>query len=237
VPSQHGSFSPICIVVYVRGRDWAEWHDDYDRPGSSLARRLAAVQERIRDALDQARPGELRAISVCAGQGRDIIGALAGHPRGRDVTARLVELDERIAAVARDSAAAAGLPRVRVEIGDAGLISQYAGMAPADLVLMCGVFGNISDADIERSVGYCTQLCVTGGTVVWTRGRWEPDLVPAICGWYEARGFERLWVSDPREGYGAGAHRFTGTTAELDTGARMFTFTRPPQPGGRSERD
>ena len=52
--------------------DWYAWHDHYDEPG--LARRLAAVQQRISVALDQARPGPLRAISVCAGQGRDLIG-------------------------------------------------------------------------------------------------------------------------------------------------------------------
>ncbi|GHD35622.1 hypothetical protein GCM10010335_31060 [Streptomyces galbus] len=32
---------------------------------------------------------------MCAGQGRDLIGVLAGHPRRDDVRARLVELDEK----------------------------------------------------------------------------------------------------------------------------------------------
>ena len=62
--------------------------------------------------------------------------------------------------------------------GDAALTDHYAGMVPAYLVLACGVFGNITDDDVRRTIGYCTQLCAHGGTVVWTRGRWEPDLVP-----------------------------------------------------------
>jgi hypothetical protein len=88
----------------VTERDWYAWHDDYDDPGTALARRLAAVQEQVRAALDEAEPGPLRAISLCAGQGRDLIGALAGHPRQHDVRARLVELDPRNADRARQAA-------------------------------------------------------------------------------------------------------------------------------------
>jgi hypothetical protein len=211
-------------MAHVTERDWYTWHDHYDNPATSLARRLAAIQEQIRVALDQARPGLLRAISLCAGQGRDLIGALAGHPRQHDVRARLVELDPRNADVARQAAQEAGLPQVEVVTGDAALTDAYAGMTPADLVLVCGVFGNMTDADVERTVGYCTQLCAADGTVVWTRGRWTPDLVPQICDWFAGRGFDELWVSDPAEAWGAAAHRFTGTPDRLEAGARMFTF-------------
>ena len=79
------------------GRDWHAWHDAYDDPGSSLAQRLRVVQARIAATLDAAPPGPLRALSMCAGQGRDLIPVLASHPRGRDVTARLVELDPGLA--------------------------------------------------------------------------------------------------------------------------------------------
>jgi Putative methyltransferase len=206
--------------------DWYTWHHDYDEPGTALAQRLAAVQDQIRAALDAAPPGPLHAVSLCAGQGRDLIGALARHPRRDDVSARLVELDPRNAAVARD--AAAGLPQVEVVTGDAALTDHYAGMVPAYLVLVCGVFGNMTDDDVRRTIGYCTQLCAYGGTVVWTRGRWEPDLVPQICDWFADRGFELLWVSDPAQGWGAGAHRFTASPTPhvpLERGARMFTFS------------
>jgi hypothetical protein len=222
-------------MAHVAEHDWYVWHHDYDHPGTALARRLAAVQDQIRAALDEARPGPLRAVSMCAGQGRDLIGVRAHHPRRDDVRARLVELDPRNADVARQAARAAGLPQVEVVTGDAALTDAYAGMVPADLVLVCGVFGNITDADIERTVGYCAQLCVRGGTVVWTRGRWAPDLLPQICDWFASRGFDELWVSDPAEGWGAAAHRFTGHPAPLEAGARMFTFrghhprTGPPR--------
>jgi hypothetical protein len=209
----------------VAERDWYAWHHDYDDPATALAQRLAAVQNQIRTALDVAPPGPLRVISLCAGQGRDLIGVLAEHPRRADAVARLVELDPRNADVARQAAQAAGLPGVEVVTGDAALTDNYAEMVPAYLVLACGVFGNMTDQDVERTVGYCTQLCAHGGTVLWTRGRWAPDLVPRICAWFDGRGFEQVWVSDPSTGWGAAAHRFAGIPAPLERGARMFTFT------------
>jgi len=83
--------------------------------------------------------------------------------------------------------------------------------------------------------------------VVWTRGRWEPDLVPQICDWFADRGFELGWVSDPAQGrpergwpergWGAGAHRFTAAPVPLERGARMFTFTgRHPRTGPDRDR-
>jgi len=61
-------------------RDWRAWHDDYDDPQSPLARRWRVVQARVAALLDAAPPGPLRVISMCAGQGRDLIGVLNTHP-------------------------------------------------------------------------------------------------------------------------------------------------------------
>jgi hypothetical protein len=208
----------------VTGSGWREWHDEYDRRGSPLARRLAAVQEQIHAALDKAPPGPLHAISLCAGQGRDLLGALADHPRRPDVAARLVELDPGLAADARRLAAATGMSHVDIRVGDAGLVDQYTGLVPADLVLVCGVFGNISDGDVERTIACCAGLCATGGIVVWTRHREPPDLVPQVCEWFAGHGFALRWLSDPAEPFGLGVHRYTGEPRPLAPGTRMFTF-------------
>jgi putative methyltransferase len=210
----------------VAGKDWYDWHRDYDVPGSVIAQRLTAVQERIAAALDGFPAGPVRVLSLCAGQGRDLLGVLAGHPRRDDVTARLVELDPRNADVARRAAVAAGLSGVQVVVGDAALTDHYAGLAPAELVLACGIFGNVPDADIHATVVACTALCATGGIVVWTRHRRPPDLVPRICEWFTGNGFEPVWVSAPGEPFGVGAHRFTGRPRPLVRGERIFTFTR-----------
>ncbi|WP_163509297.1 class I SAM-dependent methyltransferase [Fodinicola acaciae] len=200
--------------------DWSEWHRAYDEPDSHLSQRLRIVRERIREVLDTAPPGPLTAVSICAGQGRDLLEVLAHHPRREDVRARLVELDPELAAYAGRKAP----PAVEVVTGDASLLDQYAGFAPADLVIACGIFGNITEDDIRQAVGCLDQLCRTGGSVIWTRHRREPDLVPTICRWFEEAGFELRWVSGPAGGYGVAMHRFTGTPRPLVTGERMFTF-------------
>jgi hypothetical protein len=198
-------------------------------------RRLGLIQAQIRAMLDEAPSGPLRAVSLCAGQGRDLIGVLASHPRGADVTARLVELDPRNAEFARRLAADAGLEGVEVITGDAALTNHYAPLIPAHLVVACGLFGNLTDADVKRVISFCPQLCAADGTVVWTRGRWAPDLLPRVCEWFEELGFRRIWVSPADFPAGCGAHRFAGTPVRLEERASMFTFrghhpvTGPPR--------
>src|ERR1700728_771791 len=164
-------------------RDWVEWHRDYDDPGSLLARRGELVQGHLRAELERAPAGDLRLISLCAGQGRDVIGALTGHPRRDDVRARLVELDERNCAVARRAAQAAGLDRAEVLQAAAGVTDACAGAVPAKIVVACGIFGNITDSDIQATVAALPSLCAPGALVLWTRHRSPPDLTPAIRSW------------------------------------------------------
>lgn len=181
--------------------DWRTWHDRYDLPGSWLERRRQAVQSQIPAALDRSPSGPPQVISLCAGQGRDLLGVLADHPRRDDVCARLVELDPRNTTFAKDLVRAAALDHVEVVTADASLTDQYRGMVPADLVLVCGVFGNITDTDIDRTIDACSQLCRTGGTAIWTRHRAEPDRGPLICERFETRGFDLQWLSEREAGF------------------------------------
>lgn len=206
----------------MAGKDWVRWHEAYEDPASSLSRRLDAVQHQIRSALDRRPPGPIRVVSMCAGQGRDILGVLADHPRRTDVTGRLVELDPRNAEAARDQAP----DGIEVLVGDAADTANYAGAVPADVVLACGVFGNIGDGDIHRTIDRLPGFCAAGATVIWTRHREPPDLVPAICDWFEAAGFRALWVSGREAGFGAGAHVYNGPPTKLPAGERLFTFDR-----------
>ncbi|TCC50723.1 SAM-dependent methyltransferase [Kribbella capetownensis] len=206
--------------------DWSAWHDEYDDPGSELSQRLKVVQTQLRIALEDCAAGPLRIVSLCAGQGRDVLEVLADHPRRGDVHARLVELDAEIADGAASAARALGLDQVEVRAGDAALIDQYVGMVPADIVLACGIFGNISDEDIQGTIAALPQLCRSGAPVIWTRHRDDPDLVPQICSWFESRDFERRYLSEPAAGFGVGVHRYTGTPEPLVPGTHLFTFGR-----------
>ena len=200
--------------------DWVDWHAGYTQADSSLSRRLAHVRNRIREALDVRPAGPVRVISMCAGQGRDLLDVLATHPRRADVTARLVELDATNAAAARKNAA--GLPGVEIVEGDASTTSAYE---PADILLVCGVFGNISDLDVLNTVQHLPMLCRPGAIVIWTRHRGEPDLTPMIRKWFEDNDFEEL-AFDVEDGFhfSVGTHRLVGPAQPYRPGVRLFRF-------------
>ena len=131
-------------------RDWGEWHLKYDDPASGHPQRLAVVVEQIRAALDRAGPGPIRVLSLCAGDGRDIATAATGHPRAADLTGCLVELDAELAAAAREHLAPLG-SRLEVRVANAGDPTVWADVVPVDLLLLCGIFGNVPDEDVERT--------------------------------------------------------------------------------------
>jgi hypothetical protein len=211
--------------------DWFAWHSPYDDPGSGLSRRLAMVQARLAEALDKCRRGRIQVVSICAGQGRDVLGVLAAHPRAGDVVARLVEADPRNAALARQGASS--FAGVEVIEADAGNTDAYVDAVPADIVLACGIFGNISDDDIQRTVAAFPSLCAPGAVVIWTRHRLEPDLTPTVRDWFRLAGFsEEAFDSPEGTSMAVGSHRLTGEVLPFRPGQYLFRFTgRPPGSG------
>jgi hypothetical protein len=202
-------------------RDYVAWHDAYDDPTSNLSARLAVVQRRLEDALDRCPPGPVRLVSMCAGQGHDVLGVLPGHPRRADVTARLVELDEHNAAVARERAP--GL--VEVVTADAARLDAYVGTVPADVVLAVGIFGNIPEDEVRHTIRHLPMLCAPGATVLWTRRRDTGDLTSTILGWFADAGFghRHLDVSDEHP-FSVDTEVLVGPPAELDPSRTLFRF-------------
>ncbi len=208
--------------------DWSAWHERYEDPASSLAARLLVVQRFIRNFLDARSDLDSRVVSLCAGKGLDLLGVLSSHSAKHLVRGRLLELDPELAAEARETAETAGLEGLEVVVADAGLTDSYLGAVPADLVLACGVFGNISDLDVEATVRALPSLCRQGGTVIWTRHRHEPDLTPAIRRWLSEAGFvEQAFTSPGIDSFAVGAHRLDEPGVALSVGRQLFTFTEP----------
>jgi len=208
---------------------WEKWHAPYEDPASNLSLRLRTVQGMVGRALDAVPPdhaGPVRIVSLCAGQGRDVIDVVAGFPRRDNVSALLVELDPALVAFARARADAAGVgAMVRIVEGDASLSRWYVDHVPADLVLVCGVFGNISAGDITATIEALPSFCRPGSHVVWTRHRRPPDATPAIRARFAAAGFTELAFEAP-EGtvMTVGHHRFDGETTPFDPDRRLFDF-------------
>lgn len=218
----HGAVSGV--------RDYLAWHEQYDDPGSSLPRRLALVREVLRAELD-ARPGPVRVVSLCAGDGRDILGVLAEREDAARVSVTLVEVLPEL--VERARSAAAGVEAdVQVVAGDAGCSQTYVGLVtvPADVVLLVGVLGNISDADVAATVAAMPCLCASGATLLWSRGRsleGADDFVTPVREAFAAAGFTEVSirsfdVQDDRTALSV--VRFDRAPMPLGPRQRWFTF-------------
>ncbi len=105
-------------------------------------------------------------------------------------------------------------------------MTGFADALPADVLLLCGIFGNVSDHDIQRTAQAAPALCRAGATVIWTRHRRPPDLTPQIREWFASSGFAEIAFDalPTSSQIGVGAGRLGRAPAgELPRG-RLFTF-------------
>jgi hypothetical protein len=116
-------------------------------------------------------------------------------------------------------------------------VASFADALPADVLLLCGIFGNISDRDIERTVQAAAALCRPGATVIWTRHRRPPDLTPKVRAWFTGSGFEEVAFDALEESVmiGVGAARLVRAPAAGPPDSRLFTFRADH--GGRPRSD
>lgn len=211
-------------------RNYDAWHAGYEDPGSTLSWRLARVRAALGGALD-AVEGPVRLISACAGDGRDVIGTLAERGDADRVTATLLELHPEVAERSRLAAAAAGIAAsVEVRTVDAGSSDAYLDLVPAQVVLLVGIFGNISDEDVRRTIAACPQLCAPGATVIWSRGRGGSltDRNDVVRSWFRGAGFSEVdYVTLERGSKPAiGVARYQAAAVGLVPGLRWFSFQR-----------
>jgi hypothetical protein len=209
-----------------KGRiDWKSWHLQYDDPTSSLSRRLVVVRGRVRQALARLpvdRPVGI--LSLCSGDGRDLLPELASLER-RDWQALLVEKDGSLASAASGTARRLGLDEANVIAGDAGEWSTFAAFLPVDVLLLCGIFGNISDTDVRATVASTPAMLRAGATVIWTRGSSDPDLRPLIRSWFTGAGLIEVGFDSEPEGFGVGVARLaTAPPAVKSAPDRLFSF-------------
>jgi len=209
-------------------KDWFEWHDLY-QTDARLQQRLEIVREYIKTSLNHTPAGRIRIVSVCAGDGRDLLGAIAHHPRTQDIQARLVELNPQLVERGRESIAAAGLTEQLTFInGDATSSNAYVGAVPADIVLVCGVFGNLPDeAELRRLIGNLKVLAKPDAFILWTRGHSQGIAYSEVVRQqFREANFEEIDFRLTATGdMGIGLHRYRGETAPLPENQTLFVFT------------
>lgn len=196
-----------------------------------MRQRLQLVRNYISTCLNACPLGKIRVVSVCAGDGRDLLGALLDHPRASDVYARLVELDSRLVECGRAAAESAEL-REQIEFvnGDATLSSVYEGIVPAELVLVCGVFGNVPETELPRLIQSLCFLCKSEGFIIWTRdlsenGDHRLSLVRELL---RESAFEEVSFKITSIGnMGVGTHRYLGQALPLPKDEKLFVFSSP----------
>lgn len=210
-------------------RDYVDWHRAYDDPTSALSRRLEVVRRRLGQALDAIPGEECRVLSLCAGDGRDILDVVgtfaAGNARMPSVV--LVELNLELASAAGERARGHGLEAAVVLRGDAGDTSTWRDFVPVDLLVLCGIFGNISPGDIEQTISCVPAMVRDGGYVVWTRGAGPgSDLRPQVRSWFADAGLPEVAFDGTPERYGVGLNVRSPAAGERDLPRRLFTFLR-----------
>ncbi len=208
-------------------RDYEQWLHRYDDPRSALSWRLRQVQAWLRQDLDH-RSGPIRLLSVCAGDGRDIIDVLSDRKDSARVKSVLLEAHPGIADRARARAAEAGISGLMVRTSDAADTSAYVDAVPADLVLLVGIFGNISRTDVSTTIATAPQFCAPGATVIWSRGRDRDDINDSIRAEFGDAGFTELGYAESAlpSRPALGSMRYDGPPVPLDTTQHLFTFWR-----------
>ncbi|MCC5635040.1 class I SAM-dependent methyltransferase family protein [Nostoc sp. CHAB 5844] len=209
-------------------KDWFEWHDLY-KTEPRLQQRLEIVREYIAHSLNVSPPGVIRVVSVCAGDGRDLLGTLANHPRAQDVYARLVELNPQLVERGRATIESLSLAK-QIEFinGDATITANYLGAVPADIVIVCGVFGNLADEnELNRLLGNLSFLSKQGAFVIWTRG--HSNGIPhseTVRKSLRESGFAEVNFKLTGTGdMGVGIHRYLGETVAEPKEQQFFVFS------------
>jgi len=99
------------------------------------------------------------------------------------------------------------------------------------VLMLCGIFGNVSDEDLRTTVSNASRLCAPRATVLWTRHRRDPDRTPEIREWFAEAGFAEFAFDSPGpDRFALGAARLAVPPLPYVSDLRLFTFRASPSP-------
>ncbi len=188
------------LAKWLRGRSrperWMGWSDTaYQK--QSYQQRLLLVQRHLSESLDVAPCGTVRILSMFAGDGRDVVNVLGKHPRRGEVLAWLVEQNSQSVASGIRRSAEVGLGTATTFLEkDATQYAAYHGLAPAHIVLLCGVWGHVPIRERGQLIQALASLCA----------RWRSDLDSRHLEGHDSIATDPRALS--RESLGTGLHSF-----------------------------
>ncbi|MGK2928071.1 MAG: SAM-dependent methyltransferase [Acidimicrobiales bacterium] len=168
----------------------------------------------------------MRLLSLCGGEARDVVPVLDAHPKGPGAQGLVVELDEVLARRADEAAQRAGLVGLEVRCADAADPRSFCDVLPVDVLLLCGIFGNIERRMVREVVERVPTMVAEDGFVIWTRGGHdgEDDPRPEVRRWFVEAGMPEKSFEGPPESYGVGVNRVPHGASGALGDARLFDF-------------
>lgn len=144
-----------------------------------------------------------------------------------------MELNPKLVEQGRATIESAGLTQqIEFVNGDATLSSSYIGAVPADVVLVCGVFGNLADeAELRRLIQNLKFFAKKDAFVIWTRGHFQGISYSEIVRkQFREAEFEEVDFRLTSTGnMGVGLHRYRGENLPLPKEQTLFVFSGVPE--------
>ena len=91
--------------------------------------------------MDTAARERRQLLSLCAGDGRDVIPVLTARAASSSISDLLIERDEELSCRATEAAASSGLSTVEIRCAHAGDPASFSDVLPVDVLLLCGRVG------------------------------------------------------------------------------------------------
>src|SRR5919204_972732 len=212
--------------------DWAKWHDLY-KVSTPLKERLIAVREQIAAAAAKVTGQSWHLVSICAGDGRDVIGTVAASDARPDVHATLIESNPALVTRGQAAVEQLGLARrITFRCADATQSSTYVDLRPAQIIVLSGVFGNLTERGVQRLIAALPSLCDREASVIWTRNLFDDGekATQIIRECFVAADFtEKVLVRTPLGFFAVGTHSFRGVRRPLPVNKTLLNETATRQ--------
>ena len=153
---------------------WNDWHIIYDDKESAPYKRSIITQELVNNYLNIHKKNII-ILSICSGQARDILPAIAGREDKDRITTYLLDIDKDCLEYAQEYARIHDIPNVHTINKDASLKESYDDIPKVDLIVICGLFGHLVPEDIATTALFLQTLIEDNATVIWSRNKFFND--------------------------------------------------------------